>query len=85
MVADQNNNGKVDWSYANKGSTRAVGSAYAVPTGLTEAGSSVIVAEMTYDFTPILELTTFFSPGAFKMKRTFYSRPRKSLTITKTN
>jgi Flp pilus assembly protein TadG len=85
VVADNNNNGKVTWSHANKGATRAVGSGYNVPAGLTEAGSSVIVAELTYDFEPIVGLTTFFSPGAFQMKRTFYARPRKSLTITKTN
>jgi Flp pilus assembly protein TadG len=85
VVADQNNNGKVAWSYANKGATRAVNSSYAVPAGLTEAGSSVIVAELTYDFKPLLGLSNIFSPGEFQMTRTFYARPRRSLTITKTN
>jgi hypothetical protein len=28
-----------------------------------------------------LNLTTFYSPGAFQMTRTFYARPRKSLTV----
>ncbi len=85
VVADPNNNGKVAWSYTNKGSPRATNSAYAVPVGLTEPSSSVIVAEITYSFTPLVNLTTVFSPGAFDMKRTFYSRPRKSLTVAKTN
>jgi Flp pilus assembly protein TadG len=85
VVADQNNNGKIAWSYASKGSGRAVNSAYAVPAGLTEAGSSVIVAEITYAFTPLLDLTEVFSPGAFDIKRTFYTRPRRSLTVTKNN
>ena len=85
VVADQNNTGKVAWSYANKGSARATNSVYTVPTGLTEPNSSVIVAEITYSFTPLVNLTTFFSPGAFDMKRTFYARPRKSLTVAKTN
>ncbi len=85
VVADNNNNGKVAWSYANKGSGRATNSAYAVPAGRTEAGSSVILAEITYDFTPLVGLTSFFSPGSFQMKRTFYARPRKSLTVAKTN
>jgi Flp pilus assembly protein TadG len=83
VVADQNNNGKVAWSYANKGATRAVNSTYNVPSGLTEAGSSVIVAELTYDFKPLLGLSGIFSPGEFQMKRTFYARPRKSLTVKK--
>jgi Flp pilus assembly protein TadG len=85
VVADEDNDGKVAWSYANKGTGRAVNSAYAVPAGLTEPGSSVIVAEITYAFTPLLDLTEIFSPGAFDIKRTFYARPRRSLTVAKTN
>jgi Flp pilus assembly protein TadG len=85
VVADQNNNGTVSWSYAQHGSPRAVNSAYVVPTGLTEPGSSVIVAELNYGFTPLIGLTTFFSPGPIEMERTFYARPRRSLTVTKTN
>lgn len=85
VVADQNNNGKVAWSYANKGAGRATNSPYAVPAGLTEPGSSVILAEITYDFTPLVGLTSFFSPGSFQLKRSFYARPRRSLTVAKTN
>jgi len=85
VVADQNNNGKVAWSCANRGSGRAKNSGYAVPAGLTQADSSVIVSEITYSFTPLVGMTTFFSPGSFDIKRTFYSRPRRSLTVTKTD
>ncbi len=85
VVADQNNAGKVAWSYGNKGGERATNSAYAVPAGLTEPGSSVIVAEVTDGFSPLVNMTKFFSPGSFDIKRTFYERPRKSLTVTKTN
>lgn len=85
VVADNNNNGKVAWSCANKGSGRAVNSAYSLPPGLTEPGSSVIVAEITYAFTPMLGLDAIFSPGAFDMTRTFYARPRRSLTVAKTD
>jgi hypothetical protein len=45
----------------------------------------VIVAEVTYSFVPLLNLTQIFSPGAIEMKRTFYARPRKSLTVKKTD
>jgi TadE-like protein len=65
--------------------TRAVNSAYAVPAGLTEAGSSVIVAEITYDFTPLVGLSSFFSPGSFQLKRTFYARPRRTLAVARSN
>jgi Flp pilus assembly protein TadG len=85
VVADQNNNGRVSWSYAKNGTTRGVNTTYVVPPGLTEAGSSVIVAELGYEFTPLVGLTTVFSPGTFEMQRTFYARPRRSLTVTKTN
>jgi Flp pilus assembly protein TadG len=85
VVADQNNNGKVAWSYANKGAGRAANSRYAVPVGLTEPGSSVIVSEVTYAFTPLVDLQSVFSPGSFDMTRTFYARPRRSLTVTKSD
>lgn len=85
VVADDKNNTKVDWSYSNKGSGRTEKSKYDLPPGLTEASSSVIVAEITYAFSPLVDLKTFFSPGSFNMKRTFYARPRRSLTVDKTN
>ncbi|MGZ5863672.1 MAG: hypothetical protein ACXWKB_10390, partial [Methyloceanibacter sp.] len=93
-VADANNTGKVAWSsgwtYDNgclptNVGARATNSVYAVPPGLTQANSSVIVAEVTYAFNPLLNLTAFASPRSFTMSRTYYSRPRKSLTVTKTN
>jgi Flp pilus assembly protein TadG len=85
VVADQNNSGKVAWSCSNSGSGRAAGSPYALPTGTTVPNSSVIVAEVTYAFTPLLNLETVFSPGALDLKRTIYARPRRSLTVSKTN
>ena len=96
VVADQNNNGKVAWSYSESqhcggGSPLAVGSSYVLPTGTTVANSSVIVAEVTYAFTPLLDLKPCpiltadpcFSPGVFTLQRTFYARPRRSLTVAK--
>jgi Flp pilus assembly protein TadG len=101
VVADASNTGKVAWSsgwtfgkgcLVTNGAGRATNSAYAVPPGLTQANSSVIVAEVTYAFKPLLNLTAFncpgsrcASPGSITMSRTYYSRPRKSLTVAKTN
>ncbi len=85
VVADQNNNGKVAWSYASKGSGRGANTSYTVPPGLTEPNTSVIMAEITYAFTPLVNLTSVYTPGSFEMKRTFYARPRRSLTVSKTN
>ena len=93
VVADEDNNTSVDWSYSSSGSGRAVGSSYTLPTGTTVAYSSVIVAEVTYAFKPMLDPCAIvethtttdpcFSPGVFNLQRTFYARPRRSLTVAK--
>jgi len=44
----------------------------------------VIVAEINYAFEPLLDLSTFFSPGELNMGRTFYARPRRSFIVKKT-
>ena len=85
VVADANNDGKIAWSCANRGGGRAEDSAFPVPPGLTEPDSSVIVAEITYSYEPLLGLTSIFSPGSVDMKRTFYTRPRRSLEVEKTD
>lgn len=83
VVANDNNVGKVEWSCASTGSARTKGSTFNVPQGLTDPKSSVIVAEVTYAFEPLVGLSTFFSPGTFTMAQTFYARPRRSLTVKK--
>jgi len=85
VVADDNNKGKVEWSCSNNGGARAPNSVYPVPAGLTEPASSVIVAEIKYAFTPLVSMTSIFSPGSFDMKRTFYTRPRRSTKVEKTD
>lgn len=83
VVADNNNVATVEWSCANTGAARSKGSTYTVPTGLTDPTTSVIVAEVTYAFQPLVGLSTFFSPGSFTMAQTFYARPRRSLKVRK--
>ena len=77
--------GKVNWSRTNRDASRAVNSAYPVPVGLTEPESRVIVAEVTYAFSPLLDLHSIFSPGTFDMERTFYARPSRSAEVKKTD
>jgi Flp pilus assembly protein TadG len=86
VVADANNVGKIDWSCAKgAGATpRAQNSNYSVPPGLTQPNNSVIVAEVTYAYAPMVG-SNYFNPGSYDMKRTFYARPRKSLKVTKTD
>jgi len=85
VVANDSNNGKVSWSCASSGAARSEGSSFNVPTGLTEANTSVIVAEVTYKYKGLLGLTSLFNPGSFDMKRTFYARPRRSIEVKKTD
>jgi Flp pilus assembly protein TadG len=85
VVANDSNQGKVSWSCASTGAARSAGSNYNVPNGLTEANSSVIVTEVTYAYTGLLGLTEFFNPGSFDMKRVFYTRPRRSSEVAKTD
>jgi len=86
VVADANNTPKVAWSYAVNGATpRTTNSVVTLPTGLTQASSSVIMAEVTYAYAPLLTLWGFGSPAPFTISKTFYERPRRSLTVTETN
>lgn len=85
VVADSKNKTKVAWSYATAGSANTVGSSYTLPAGLTEANSSVIVAQVTYAYTPLLDLGVSTNGTAFTMSRTFYARPRVSLTVAKSD
>lgn len=83
IVADDKNATTVDWSQAfNGGAAHAKGSSYALPAALTQAFSSVIVAEVSYSYnSPVSEYIT----GPLKMTDTFYLRPRKSLKVEKTD
>lgn len=82
VVADENNLTTVAWSSAHNGSARAEGSTLAVPAGLTQPFSSVIVAEVSYAYDPpVGEYLT----GGVTLADTFYLRPRLSLTVEKTD
>jgi Flp pilus assembly protein TadG len=72
---------KVCWSYnrVDGGSTKGVatytaGQTFALPTGLVDAGGSVIVVEVRYDYTPVL--FSYFITGVKQMNETFYLKPR---------
>lgn len=82
VEADDKNKTTVDWSCALNGSPHAEDSSYAVPTGLTQPFSSVIVAEVSYTYTPpVGELLT----SGITLTDTFYLRPRRSLKVEKTD
>ncbi len=78
VVADTNNATTVDWSCAHNGSPRSQGSSFQLPTGLTQPFSSIVVAEVTYNYTPPLGKIII---GNINMTETFYLRPRRSLKV----
>ena len=78
VVADENNDTTVGWSCSLNGSTYADGSAFTLPNGLTQPYSSVIVAEVTYNYIPPIGE---FITGGITMAEKFYLRPRRSLTV----
>lgn len=73
-------NGRVLWSDAQNGSARAVGSIVTLPTGVTSVGSTTILAEVRYSYTPS---TSYVVTGAINMSSQFYSRPRRVTSIAR--
>ena len=82
IVANPSNasNTKVAWSEAYGGATaRSISSSVTLPTGLTTPGSSVIMVEVTYDYTsPIASFIT----GPIAMHEVAYLKPRRSTEVT---
>jgi Flp pilus assembly protein TadG len=74
--------GKVDWSCAHGGATpRGQNAIVTLPTGLMATGGSVIMSEIQYDYTS--PTTKRFITNSISMTNTFYTRPRRSASVTK--
>jgi len=80
VVANSSNVGKVDWSSTRNGTARATNSTVNLPAGLTTAGSSVIMVEVSYIYTPPLGK---FLTGSSTFTDTAYLRPRRSMSVEK--
>ena len=78
VVADENNDTTVDWSDSNDGSGHAKGAPFDLPEELTTPFSSVIVAEVSYTYKPVIG--RFLTEG-ITLRETFYLRPRRSQTV----
>lgn len=85
VVSSLVDNGKggatVAWSDAQNTMARTKGATVSVPEGLITSGSggSVILAEITYTYTAPI---THFLGGPVTLKDSFYSKPRRSTTVT---
>lgn len=71
----------VDWSRDNRnGTPYARNSPYtSIPAGLLVAGESVIVAESSYNYTPLI--FNYFIQSAFSLEERFYLKPRNASCV----
>lgn len=81
VVANASNITRVAWSDGFNIAPRSAGSTMTLPPGLTTAGSSVIVAEVTYAYgSPISEIVT----ETIDFTETAYLKPRRAVQISRT-
>lgn len=72
------NNTRVDWSIARNTGSAAQGSDFTLPPNLLGEGESVIVAEMTYQYTPFFEDAIL---GDIELADVAYLRPRRTQRV----
>jgi Flp pilus assembly protein TadG len=84
VTANSSNVTTVAWSaaYGSGATARTANSSITLPTGLTTAGTSVIMAEVTYTYTS--PIGTFIT-GPITMTEKAYLRPRRSVSVAKTS
>ena len=70
--------GKVAWSCGKNATARTVGATVTLPAGLMVANGSVIMSEITYNYT---SPTTKIVTGTKVMTNTFYTKPRRVAQI----
>lgn len=69
------------WSYPHNGGTGtyANGGTYSLPTGVVTGGTSVIVAEVQYNYQPLI--FHYFITTTLPMNEKFYLKPRLSASV----
>lgn len=74
-------NTKVCWSYNHNGGTAnySDGQAYTLPNGIVEAGASVIITEVNYQYDPLI--FHYFIESAMSLNEKFYLKPRLSKSV----
>jgi Flp pilus assembly protein TadG len=84
VEADDSNNTTVGWRWSRGTGAGAHGAntALTVPGGLTDPGTSIILAETTYQFRPTIGL---FLTGVITLNGKAYFRPRSVHVVAKTD
>jgi len=73
---------KVAWSDALHTTSRSTNSVVDVPAGLITAGGSIIMAEVSYDYS---SPTGHLIYGTLTLQDKFYLHPRRAVQVTRTN
>ncbi|HXK53226.1 MAG TPA: pilus assembly protein [Hyphomicrobiales bacterium] len=82
VVVDVDGKPTVDWSKAGPygGTARSQGSPFTLPDGLNIPSTSLIVAEVQYDYVSFLK---YLVPSGITLTDTFYLRPRVTDKVKK--
>ncbi|MGE3303993.1 MAG: TadE/TadG family type IV pilus assembly protein [Hyphomonadaceae bacterium] len=80
LIDDGTGKGKVQWSDAQNWTALAVNTVQTVPAGVIATGGTVILAEVKYTYTSPLK---YVLPAPVDMSSKFYSRPRRTVAITR--
>ena len=80
VVDDGRGHTKVEWSEANSGNALNEGSSFTPPDGILQPGGSVIVAQVTYSYSPPA-ISDFM--GTMTFTETAYSVPRLSAQVAR--
>jgi Flp pilus assembly protein TadG len=72
---------KVCWSYNHNGGVNnySQDQTYTLPTGIVEAGSSVIVTEVRYNYDPLI--FRYFITSTLPLEEKFFLKPRLSKSV----
>lgn len=81
VEVDQNGNAKVDWSEAFQDTAYAKNNPVTLPAGVNAAKSTVIWAEVSYNFTP--PIGGVYTGGMITLRDQLYIRPRLVTKITR--
>ena len=81
VVIDVNGNATVVWSKAQNGAARVAGSSITVPSGMATPNSSLVLGEVSYAYSPVIDILTL---GPFSLSESIFMVPRSSATIVLT-
>ena len=81
LTIDSTGKATVKWSDTKNGTARAVGSVVTIPSALAVANTSLVFAEVSYAYKPVIG---YVITGTMTLADQMYMSPRQSTTITHT-